>query len=98
MVPARFLTACPHGHLDDFPWLDFIHKGHQPIARVRSRMYELGVSGEAADVEVKCEKCDAVRRMAKAFGRDNESNLPPCKGRQVGREPKNTASSSRPTG
>jgi hypothetical protein len=44
-------------------------------------MYELGVSGEASDVEVKCDKCGAVRRMAEAFGEDNEANLPHCRGR-----------------
>ncbi|MEI8372984.1 MAG: DUF1998 domain-containing protein [Planctomycetota bacterium] len=80
VIPARFLVACKHGHLDDFPWLEFIHKG-QTECKGPLRMYELGVSGEAADVEVKCEKCNAVRRMAEAFGRDNESNMPPCKGR-----------------
>ena len=80
VIPARFLVACKHGHLDDFPWLDFIHRG-KADCRGPLRMYELGVSGEAADVEVKCDKCGAVRRMAEAFGRDNEVNLPPCRGR-----------------
>ena len=67
VVPARFLTACKHGHLDDFPWLNFVHRG-KTDCRGPLRMYELGVSGEAADVEVKCDKCGAVRRMAEAFG------------------------------
>ncbi len=80
VIPARFLTACKHGHLDDFPWLNFIHRG-KTECRGPLRMYELGVSGEAADVEVKCDKCGAVRRMAEAFGRDNEANLPQCRGR-----------------
>ncbi len=77
VVPARFLVACEHGHLDDFPWLDFVHRGQDRL-QGPLRMYELGVSGEAADVEVKCDKCGAVRRMAEAFGRDNEANLPPA--------------------
>ena len=80
VVPARFLVACKHGHLDDFPWLDFVHRG-KPDCKGPLRMYELGVSGEAADVEVKCDKCGDVRRMAEAFGRDNEVNLPHCRGR-----------------
>jgi len=25
--PARFLVACEKGHLDDFPWLSFAHRG-----------------------------------------------------------------------
>lgn len=27
VVPARFLVACHQGHLDDFPWDYFVHKG-----------------------------------------------------------------------
>ena len=45
-------------------------------------MYELGVSGEAADVMMKCDKCDSTRRMAEAFGKENEENLPSCRGRR----------------
>ena len=80
VVPARFLTACSMGHLDDFPWLDFVHRGKNDC-NGPLRMYELGVSGEAADVEVKCDSCGAVRRMAEAFGLDNQANLPACRGR-----------------
>ena len=80
VVPARFLTACSKGHLDDFPWLDFVHRG-QGDCNGPLRMYELGVSGEAADVEVKCDGCGGVRRMAEAFGMDNQANLPACRGR-----------------
>jgi hypothetical protein len=80
VVPARFLTACPHGHLDDFPWMDFVHR-EKKDCNGPLRMYELGVSGEAADVEVKCDGCGDVRRMAEAFGFDNQTNLPACRGR-----------------
>ncbi len=27
VLPARFLLACERGHLDDFPWVGFVHKG-----------------------------------------------------------------------
>src|SRR5689334_17960091 len=27
VLPARFLLACPQGHLDDFPWDYFVHRG-----------------------------------------------------------------------
>ncbi|RBJ77018.1 hypothetical protein C3L29_031370, partial [Pseudomonas sp. MWU12-2534b] len=26
VLPARFQMACSHGHLDDFPWLRFVHR------------------------------------------------------------------------
>ena len=79
-LPARFIVACANGHLDDFPWLDYVHRGptgcNGPLY-----LYEVGASGEAADVEVKCSACSNSRRMAEAFGRENEVNMPPCRGR-----------------
>lgn len=83
-VPARFLVACNKGHIDDFPWLEFVHRGktdcHGPLY-----LYEVGASGEAADVEVVCGKCKdkgVRRRMAEAFGRDNQKYMPACRGRR----------------
>lgn len=81
-LPARFVVACPNGHLDDFPWLDFVHFGKEGCAGPLE-LYEVGASGEASDVEVKCRKCGRSRRMAEAFGRDNqEKNMPACRGRR----------------
>jgi hypothetical protein len=80
-VPARFLIACPNGHLDDFPWLEFVHRGSTEC-KGPLRLYEIGASGEAADVEVDCGGCKKKRRMAEAFGRDNAENMPACRGRR----------------
>ena len=81
VVPARFMAACQNGHLDDFPWSEFVHRGpgncEGPLY-----MYEVGASGEAADVQVECKKCNVSRRMAEAFGRDNQQNMPACRGRR----------------
>jgi hypothetical protein len=82
-VPARFLVACNKGHLDDFPWAEFAHRNTDcPEGSPLLRLYEVGASGEAADVEVKCDKCKASRRMAEAFGRDNQQHMPACRGRR----------------
>jgi hypothetical protein len=80
MVPVRFLVACKHGHLDDFPWHRFVHKG--PMACTgRLFLYEFGF-GEVADITIKCEGCGASRRMAEAFGEEGRANLPSCTGRR----------------
>ena len=82
-VPARFLVACENGHLDDFPWVEFVHKGPTGC-KARLRLFELGASGEVSDIELRCEVCGATRRMAAAFAsaEDDEAMLPPCRGRQ----------------
>lgn len=84
-LPARFLFACEAGHLDDFPWHWFVHKGQKQGPSGCFGVLELreyGVSGEAADVEVACRQCGDKRRMADAFGPEALRNLPPCRGRR----------------
>ena len=81
VVPARFLVACPNGHLDDFPWVEFAHRG-QPCESPQLRLIEYGTSGEARDLEVRCESCGSQRRLWEAFGEEHRENLPFCKGRR----------------
>lgn len=80
VLPARFLVACEKGHLDDFPWHYFVHKGPSTCTGA-IRLLELGVSGEAADIMVKCDACEAVRRMSEAFGEEGKQAMPACRGR-----------------
>lgn len=80
-VPARFLVSCPEGHLDDFPWIDFVHEG-QPCDAPQLRLEEYGVAGTASDVWVRCTNCDKKSPMSKAFGEEAEKNMPQCRGRR----------------
>ncbi|WP_445518337.1 DrmB family protein [Streptomyces sp. NEAU-174] len=80
-VPARFLIACSAGHMDDFPWQYFVHRGADPPAECTLTLVERGTTGEAANVFVQC-SCDnvAARSMAEAMGRRGEQELPACRG------------------
>lgn len=77
-VSARFMVACEEGHLDEFPWIDFVHRS-QPCLSPRLRLLEHGPSGEARDLVVECEACGQTRRMAEAFEREK---MPACTGRR----------------
>ncbi|MFI5657454.1 DrmB family protein [Streptomyces sp. NPDC051684] len=81
-VPARFLVACPDGHMDDFPWQYFVHRGAPaPDSCNTLTLVERGTTGEAANVLVQC-TCKNVnaRSMAEAMGRRGERELPACRG------------------
>lgn len=80
-VPARFLVACRNGHLDDFPWVTFVHKGPTNCQAVL-RLIEYGLAGEARDLEVRCDTCQARRRMSEAFGEAGKVTMPTCRGRR----------------
>lgn len=81
VVPARFLAACEQGHLDDFPWVQFVHEG-EPCANPLLRLLEFGPSGEASDLQVRCDTCQKKRFLTDAFGQDNREKLPLCTARR----------------
>ncbi len=84
-IPARFLVACEAGHLDDFPWVEFVH-GNRPPCSAAPPLYlfERGPSGEARDLVVKCQGdgCQAERHLAEAFGHRNRAKMPFCTARR----------------
>jgi hypothetical protein len=80
VVPARFLVACEHGHLDDFPWVEFVHRGKSDC-RYELKLRELGASGEVADIQVECVKCESKRRLSDAFSDEGRDELSKCRGR-----------------
>jgi Domain of unknown function (DUF1998) len=81
VIPARFLVACERGHLDDFPWSYFVHRGNGDC-RGPLRLEEYGVSGTASDIRVKCDGCNTTSRLlSDAFGEQGKKNMPRCRGR-----------------
>ena len=75
-ISVRFLQACREGHLTDFPWLTFVHKGNVPCRPATLSMREFGASGDASDIVVKCHSCDMERRMADAFDPEAKYSCP----------------------
>lgn len=81
VIPSRFLVACEHGHLDDFPWHYFVHRGPSDC-HGSLRFEEYGVTGAATDIMVRCDSCDAkARRLSEAFGESGKQTMPKCRGR-----------------
>ncbi len=80
-LPARFLVACEAGHLDEFPYVDFVHHGQEqpcpgPKLTMRDSSSTLGPR-----VTVQCLECSASRNIAQATGRGGWEHLPACRGR-----------------
>lgn len=74
LVPVRFLRACEHGHLDDFPWVEFVHGGPTDCPSLL-RLHEFGVSAETADIVVQCDQCGRSRNLVTAFTDENDKKL-----------------------
>ena len=66
--PARLIIACEHGHIDDFPWVEWVHRQNNqeicknPTLFLKSR----GFSSSLADLELSCETCGAQTNMGGA--------------------------------
>jgi len=81
VLPARFLVACENGHIDDFPWIHYVHDG-SPCKNPVLRLREWGVSGTVSEVQVSCDTCGAKRRMRDAFFEEAKNVMPPCNARR----------------
>jgi hypothetical protein len=77
--PARFLVACEAGHLDDFPYVEFVHHGN-PCGGPKLTMND-SASTLGPRVTVRCEECDTSRNLQIAAGVKGRDNLPRCRGR-----------------
>lgn len=82
VFPSRFVLACPEGHLDDFPWYDYVHRG-KGGAQCKPELLTLRESAQSAavsDLVVACDNCDVWRTMADAFGERSTKAIGPCSG------------------
>ncbi|HVJ93536.1 MAG TPA: DUF1998 domain-containing protein [Labilithrix sp.] len=82
LAPVRFVTACPRGHIDDFPWTWFAHAGEQeegkgPCVIPDVKLNE-SATGDFAELTVVCESCGRTRPMIVA---KTKGTLGTCNGR-----------------
>ncbi|MBK7539404.1 MAG: DUF1998 domain-containing protein [Myxococcales bacterium] len=66
LVPVRFVVVCPSGHLDEFPWVDFVHFGREGDCRSHALTLREDAGAELFDVRVSCQACSASKSMAEA--------------------------------
>ena len=55
LVPSRFVVACEEGHIDDFPYERWVHRGKAPKgARHSLKLKASGATSSLASIEVTC--------------------------------------------
>lgn len=79
-VPVRFVMTCRRGHLDDFPWLGFVHgQAGRPLCAAPGLELLEGATGDFSEVRVRCTGCGESRSVSDAaFAGAN----PTCRGRR----------------
>ena len=81
LVPSRFVTACDSGHIEDFPYLRWVHGGAAGDGEHRLELTATGKSAALRDILVSC-SCGAKRTLEGAFDRKELSQVARCSGRR----------------
>jgi len=72
LVVARIVTVCEHGHMNDFPWVEWVHKqSKKPICGNPSLSFKTGASGTEGleGLSISC-SCGAFTTLKGAFEKD----------------------------
>ncbi|MEU8347796.1 DUF1998 domain-containing protein [Spirillospora sp. NPDC048832] len=85
LTPSRFVVACANGHLDDFPYFDWVHKRttpSDPQQKHRLTLQSTGGSASLRSILIKC-SCGKDASMEGAFGKKALSSIGvKCSGRR----------------
>lgn len=83
LVPSRFVVACDKGHIDDFPYFEWVHKGTRPTAESTHTMSIVagGVSASLSDIVISC-SCGKASTMYGSFAREALRDVKKCTGRR----------------
>lgn len=82
-VPAQHLLTCTNGHLDEFPYTLWAHRGAScPNAESPDLKMRDANVGRSVGSTIICQACGATRGMAEAQGSKGREKLPQtCRGR-----------------
>ena len=67
LTPVRFVAICKHGHIEDFPFLDWVHRGKVPDdGKQHTLKYKSGNSASLAGIRINC-SCGQSQSLGSAF-------------------------------
>lgn len=82
LVPSRFIVCCPRGHIDDFPYFEWVHSGTGGSGGTHDLSIETkGASASLRDIIIRC-SCGKSRSMDGAFGKRALAGIARCRGRR----------------
>ncbi len=81
LIPSRFIAVCEEGHIEDFPYFAWVHRGSRPGEGKRHELSlrVTGGAGSLAGIVVEC-ACGEERSMEGAFTRDALRGIRSCGG------------------
>lgn len=81
LIPVRFICACQRGHIQDFPFMEWVHRD-QPIQSSCQLRLRAGRSASSlSGIIINC-TCGAWKTMAGAFNKGSLSKITDCRGQR----------------
>lgn len=81
LIPSRFIVSCEDGHLDDFPYVWWVHRGRkEKCPNPKLKIFFEGTESGLGGIHIKCETCGAETTMIGCLGKDALNGLS-CLGR-----------------
>jgi hypothetical protein len=81
LIPVRFIAICESGHIEDFPFMEWVHRD-EPIEKDCRLRLRAGRSASAlSGIIVNCH-CGAWKTMAGAFNQNSLRNIKECGGQR----------------
>ena len=86
IVPSRFVIVCEKGHIDDFPYFEWVHKGTSKRGDREAKVSHLlkiktgGTSASLSDIEISCSCGVPTRTMEGAFSKLALKGIKKCTG------------------
>jgi hypothetical protein len=73
VVPVRFVAVCPQGHVEDFPFMEWVHRGRE-LAEGEEHIlyYKAGGSAALSGIKIRC-SCNDHANLGGAFNYDPET-------------------------
>lgn len=88
LTPSRFVACCENGHLEDFPYFQWLHQAgdarapQQDPADHRMTLVTRGTSSSLGDIVVKCSCGVTPRDLDGAFAKNAVAMVKSCGGRR----------------
>lgn len=89
MAQVRFVAMCDNGHIQDFPWIEWVHRSVNPTCPGFLR-YSASGGGSLHSIKIKCLSCSKERTLENVTGSSGETTylssnlLNPKGGRESG--------------
>ncbi|HWQ91959.1 MAG TPA: hypothetical protein VN673_09830, partial [Clostridia bacterium] len=72
MAQIRFIAVCDHGHVQDFPWREWVHRSSAPLCNLPLAYKSSGASG-LGSIRIAC-ACGVSRTLENVFAADPDGS------------------------